>query len=84
MAGTKEVAQVVAAANQLTQKAAAEAVESVLAAITTVANGEKVVIRGFGTFQVKTSKATMRPNPQKPGEKVAVPARTRLTFKASK
>ena len=43
----------------------------------------RIEIAGLGTFKVVTRKATMRPNPQKPGEKVAVPAKQVVSFKPS-
>ena len=44
--------------------------------------GEKVRIKGFGTFQMKTRAARTARNPGT-GEEVKVPEKTVLTFKAS-
>lgn len=47
-----------------------------------VERGEKVRIKGFGTFQMKTRAARTARNPGT-GEKVQVPKKKVLTFKAS-
>jgi len=48
-----------------------------------VEEGEKVMIRDFGTFSMKDRAARTARNP-KTGEAVQVPAKTVLVFKASK
>ena len=48
-----------------------------------LARGEKVVISNFGTFRVKARQPREGRNP-KTGEKVSVPARRGVRFKASK
>jgi len=45
--------------------------------------GEKVDLRGFGTFKIRESKARQARNPRT-GEPVAVPAKKVGTFKPSK
>ena len=45
--------------------------------------GDGVEIRNFGTFRVKTQKASIRRNP-KTGEKVAVPEKKVISWKMSK
>ena len=45
--------------------------------------GEGVELRNFGTFRVKTQKASIRRNP-KTGEKVAVPKKKIISWKMSK
>ena len=62
---------------------AAEVVEAVLAGITALATGQKLIIRGFGTFEVKHKAARTARNVQT-GMPVEVPARDVLTFKAAK
>jgi DNA-binding protein HU-beta len=85
MAGIKDVAAVVAEATGVSKAAAEESVKAVFAAITDLTDaGDSVAIRGFGSFRVKEYAARECPNPQKPGEKVQVPAKEKLTFKASK
>ena len=49
----------------------------------TLARGEGVELRNFGTFRVKTQKASIRRNP-KTGEKVAVPEKKVISWKMSK
>jgi DNA-binding protein HU-beta len=45
--------------------------------------GQKVIIRGFGTFKMKDSPARVGRNPRT-GEAVEIPARSTLTFRAAK
>lgn len=47
------------------------------------AAGERIILRGFGTFKQVTKAARKAKNPRT-GEVVDVPARTVLAFKASK
>jgi len=49
----------------------------------TLASGNKIEIRGFGSFRVKRRKAQVARNPRT-GEKVAVPSRFVPSFKPSK
>lgn len=68
----------------LTQQDAAHGLDTLLDAITQrTAAGEKVIIRGFGTFQMKSRAARTGRNPQT-GLPVDIPASTTLTFKAAK
>ncbi len=74
----------VAAENGLTQKKAAEVVDSVLGAVVAaVAAGEKVSFPGFGTFESKARAARVGKNPQT-GEAVQIAAATVPAFKAGK
>lgn len=63
--------------DKATLKAAREIIER-----ETSNNGDKLTIKGFGTFQRKTTAAKTARNPQTGGE-VQVPARSVLRFKAS-
>lgn len=45
--------------------------------------GEKIILRGFGTFKQITKAARKAKNPRT-GETIDVPARTVLAFKAAK
>ena len=47
-----------------------------------LAAGMVVPLAGFGVFSVVAREATTRPNPQKPGEKINVPAHNVPKFKA--
>ena len=51
--------------------------------VASLLRGEKVEIRGFGSFRTRTRPARIGRNP-KSGEKVAVPAKTIPFFKPSK
>ena len=69
----------------LTKKAAADALEATLAAITAeLKKGEQVTITGFGTFKVSHRKARTGVNPQNPSQKIKIAASTVPTFKAGK
>ena len=49
-----------------------------------LAKGDKVELRNFGVFDVKTSKAKVGRNPNKPETDVPIPARSMVKFKAGK
>ncbi len=50
----------------------------------TLAEGDRVVIRNFGTFQVKQVKAKVGRNPKNPDKDVPIPARSVVKFKVGK
>lgn len=50
----------------------------------TLKNGDEVVLTGFGAFSVKTRAARTGVNPQKPTEKINIPAVRVPKFKAGK
>lgn len=50
----------------------------------TLKSGGEVTLTGFGTFMSKRRDARMGVNPQKPGEKIQIPAVTVPKFKAGK
>lgn len=50
----------------------------------TLKTGSEVTLTGFGTFMSKRREARMGVNPQKPGEKIHIPAVTVPKFKAGK
>ncbi len=50
----------------------------------TLQSGGEVTLTGFGTFMAKRREARMGVNPQKPGEKIHIPAVTVPKFKAGK
>lgn len=80
----KELIELVAANNRLTNKKAKEVVASVFAnIIRTVVKNEKVVITGFGTFGLSLRKARKGRNP-KTGESIMIPAHKSLVFRAGK
>ena len=51
--------------------------------IVNLAAGDKVILRGLGTFSVKVSKARLSRNPQT-GVEIFVKSRRSLTFKAGR
>ena len=58
-------------------------IRAVLDGITDLATGNKLILRGFGTFEVKHKAARTARN-VRTGMPVEVPARDVLTFKAAK
>jgi DNA-binding protein HU-beta len=63
---------------------ATNAVEALLEAIATGAKRDgKVIIRGFGTFEMKTRPARLGRNPRT-GETIEIAASSALTFRAAK
>jgi DNA-binding protein HU-beta len=66
-----------------------KAVEEMLAAFTdvvteVVAKGDRVTLVGFGTFERRARNARETNNPQKPGEKIKVPAKKVPAFAPGK
>lgn len=80
-----ELVRKVQSATGCTLKDATAAVDAVFDAISeALANGDQVLITGFGKFLVRTRKARMGVNPQKPSEKIKLPESTIPAFKAGK
>ena len=74
----------VAAKAEISKKDAEAAVAAVFASITdALADGDKVSLVGFGTFEVKTRAARTGLNPRT-GEKLSIPASKAPAFKAGK
>lgn len=46
-----------------------------------LADGDQVVMRNFGTFQVRETKAKIGRNPKKPSKTIKIPARAAVKFK---
>ena len=79
-----ELASAVEAKTSLNKKQSEEAVSAVLASITAaLADGEKVALVGFGTFDVKTRAARTGLNPRTK-ETIQIAATTAPAFKAGK
>ncbi len=79
-----EFIKLMAEKGDMTQKDAAKALEAVVESIQEVlAQGEKVQIIGFGSFEVRARKERMVARP-KSDEKVLVPATKVPVFKAGK
>ncbi len=72
-----------AAKTGLSKKAAKEVLGVVFQLIMdTVKNGGEVRIQGFGTFKANQRKAREGVNPQKPTEKIKIPAMKVVSFRA--
>jgi integration host factor beta subunit len=69
---------------QLTKKDAEQVIDAVLGQITeALAKGEKVDLRGFGSFQANAKKQRQGRNPQT-GDAITIAAKTVAVFKPSK
>jgi DNA-binding protein HU-beta/integration host factor subunit alpha len=70
---------------ELTQQDVLEVVQTLIEEITdALAQGDAVVMRNFGAFQVREMKAKIGRNPKKPGKDVLIPARAAVKFKPGK
>ncbi len=79
-----ELITLVAMKADVTQKLAAEVINAFTDTITeTLANGEKVVVTGFGTFEVRTRVERKGKNPRT-GEVITVPEQKTPAFRAGK
>lgn len=79
-----ELIDSVAKSAQLSKKDSEAAVNAVLETITdTLAKGEKVVLVGFGTFEVRERKERIGRNPATK-EEIKIPASKAPAFKAGK
>ena len=69
----------------LTQSQVFDVIQRTLDSITdALANGDSVVMRNFGAFQVKETKAKIGRNPKNPDKDVPIPARAVVKFKPGK
>ena len=79
-----ELVSRIAELSDLTKKDADKALNSTIVAIQeSLVQKEKVVLTGFGTFDVKRRKARVGHDPRT-GEKIQIPAMNAPTFKAGK
>jgi DNA-binding protein HU-beta len=79
-----EIVAAVADALELSRRDAEKAVDVVFDSISdALAEGDKVVISGFGTFEVRTRVARSGRNPRT-GEELSVPAQKTPAFKVGK
>ena len=77
-----ELIAAVAAKADLSKKDAEAAVKAVIASVSeALADGDKVALVGFGTFEVKTRAARTGKNPRT-GEAIEIPAAKVPSFKA--
>lgn len=80
----KDLIEIVAKKANLTNKAARDAVQTMLNTIRdSLRRGEKVVLTGFGTFNVRTRRQRVGRNP-KTGEKIMLAARKSPGFTPGK
>jgi DNA-binding protein HU-beta len=75
-----ELVATIAGKTEQTQKVVGEVIAEFCK---TVKTADKVTLVGFGTFAIKTRAARKGRNPQT-GVEIDIPAKTGLTFKASK
>lgn len=70
---------------QIRQQDVQIVVQSVIDEITdSLAQGESVMLRNFGSFEVKEMRAKIGRNPKNPSKNVPIPARAVVKFKAGK
>ncbi|HSW48433.1 MAG TPA: HU family DNA-binding protein [Candidatus Saccharimonadales bacterium] len=80
----KELVEIVAKKANLTNKAARDAVQTMLNTIRdSMKRGEKVVLTGFGTFSIRSRQQRVGRNP-KTGDKITLAARKAPGFTAGK
>jgi DNA-binding protein HU-beta len=80
-----ELAQTLAEKLNVPKSQTEEMLGALLEVITaTLKRGDEVVLTGFGAFSVKTRAARTGVNPQKPTEKINIPAVRVPKFKAGK
>ncbi len=71
--------------SNLTQNDVLDVIQKAVELITeSLGNGDRVVLRNFGTFMVKEVKAKIGRNPKNPGKDVPIPARSVVKFKVGK
>lgn len=78
-----ELVETIAKETGLTKSDSEAALEAFMKTVVRGAKKEPVGLVGFGTFKYVKSKARAGVNPQT-GEKIKIPAKTSLKFKASK
>lgn len=79
-----ELIAAVAAKSDASKKDVTLAVETLLDVVAeTLANGDKVSLQGFGTFESRKTNARVGRNP-KSGESINIPAGRKPAFKAGK
>lgn len=80
-----ELVASIAEKSGLTKKDAEQALNGFISSVQeALADGEKVQLVGFGTFEVKDRKAREGRNPRDPKQKIKIPASKAPVFKAGK
>ncbi len=76
-----ELSEAMAASTGMTKKSCLAALEAMMAAVTkAVAEGDRVTLMGFGTFEVKNRAPRTARNPRT-GEAIALPATRTAVFR---
>lgn len=69
----------------LTQQQVLDVVQCLIDKVThSLASGDEVVLRNFGSFQVRETKQKVGRNPNRPGTDVIIPPRAVVKFKPGK
>ncbi len=69
----------------LTQQEVFSVVQGLIGVVTErLEAGDQVVLRNFGTFQLRRTKPRIGRNPARPGSEVSIPERTVVRFKPGK
>lgn len=69
----------------VTQQTVAEIIQRMINEMSeSLAQGDTVVMRNFGTFEVREMKAKVGRNPKNPSKDVIIPARAAVKFKPGK
>src|SRR4051794_9958571 len=80
----QQLIEALATGSERDKKEITEVVDSLLSAVTkALASGERVDLRGFGSFVPKETKARQGRNPQT-GEPIQIAAKKTVTFKPAK
>ena len=75
----------IAEKSELSKKDAEKAVAAFIESVTeALVSGDKVQLVGFGSFEVRERAAREGRNPQKPAEKIVIPASKVPVFKAGR
>ncbi|MBJ7285843.1 MAG: HU family DNA-binding protein [Akkermansiaceae bacterium] len=70
---------------EITQHHVLEVLQTLINEITgSLAHGDDVVMRNFGSFQVREMKPKVGRNPKSPGKDIQIPARAVVKFKPGK
>lgn len=71
--------------HRITQQEVLDVIQTLIEEITeSLAKGDTVVMRNFGSFQVREMKAKIGRNPKAPAKDVLIPARAAVKFKPGK
>lgn len=81
----RDLVQELSSRTGLTQQQVLDVIQGMLEEITRhLSEGDQVVMRNFGTFQLRRTKPRIGRNPAQPKKDVAIPERTVVRFKPGK